>query len=76
MCWRCEATPVKYSLSITALMGDDRKDTNRIASIEGQLDANRQEVTVIQFQLDDKGKIVPESVNHVYTPLVQFGGKQ
>lgn len=67
-CYACEAFPIiaKVRVSVKSV---DAVSLQEILATEVELHSNGQEITVVRFSLDDKGRLVPDSMDHVFTPL-------
>ncbi len=68
-CYNCNnALPVLVKLEVQSKIAPQAA-IKKIIYTEVTLRANKEEVTIIRFKLDENGNIVPGSMNHFFEPL-------
>lgn len=68
-CYSCSAAvPVLVKLEVQS-KSSPQATMKKIVYTEVTLHAHKEEVTMIRFELDREGNIVPNSMNHFYEPL-------
>ena len=71
-CYRCLILPIPVIVEIS-IKQKNAYDTNaqikRLVNTRVVLMSNKEELTAIRFRLDNKGNIVPNSMNHVFRRL-------
>lgn len=68
-CYRCPVVPQRVSVEVSVNDGKPGKGMDPVATTALDLTANGQEKTALRFKLDDKGRLVPSSLNAVFRPL-------
>ena len=69
-CFRCPVLPQIVNVEIGSSKNNDGgKGTIVLATATVTLRSNGQEKTAIRFKLDDKGNLIPDSINSVFSPL-------
>lgn len=71
-CFQCKAVPVPVAIEIRAVVDGWSRV---VLQTSVTLHSNRQELTVVSFELTEKGQIVPGSAHNVFTPLYEDWGK-
>jgi hypothetical protein len=68
-CYRCPIVPQKVHVEVSINDGKPGKGMRSITTTALALRANGEERTALRFKLDDKGGLVPDSLNAVFRPL-------
>lgn len=68
-CYRCPVVPQMVDLEISVNKGEHSKGGTPVAVTSVELRANGEEKTALRFKLDDKGNMMPNSMNNVFRPL-------
>lgn len=73
-CYRCASgLPVLVKLEVQVKV-TPRGSLQRITYTEVELVAREQEVTMVRFELDEKGKVVPGTMSHLFETLRDTNG--
>lgn len=69
-CYRCPTLPQKVDVEVSQKTDDSDKSSMKVlVTTSLQLFTDGQERTAIRFRLDDRGNLVPGSLNSVFMPL-------
>ena len=75
-CYRCMINlPILVKVEVTAKLTPHSPPIH-ITYVEAYLRANKEEITMVRFKLDKKGKLVPGSMNHLFESLRDTSGDE
>ena len=73
-CYQCSiGLPVRVKLEVTIKVTPNGT-TKQLVYTEAQLFNLKEEITLVRFELDNAGNLVPGSMNHFYEPLAASDG--
>lgn len=61
--------PVTVTVEVSMNRGNGKGSTTVLFETKVTLDHEGQELTAVRFKLDERGRVVPGSVNHIFKPL-------
>lgn len=74
-CFRCANLPIDVVLEVVKRSGGDDAQMELVASSTITLTRPKEEKTGLHFEIDDSGAVIPTSMDTIYRPLRNMGGK-